>query len=64
MTTSKLPAKTFCVRFTSITGYKLTLQARSPREAMAKAKRQWRYGNSDAFIPFDAEEYGWDAEEE
>ena len=64
MNTPKAPPKSYCVRFTSITCYKLTLWAASPSQAIAKAKRKWRYGNCEAFRAFSGNDEAWDAEEE
>ena len=53
----------YCVRFTSITSYKLTLTAPSEHAAIEKAKDQWFDGDHNLFIAFAGDDHDWDAEE-
>lgn len=57
------PLQQYCVRFMSITSYKLVVSAPSEAAAISKAKHQWFAGDAGAFTPFAGEDDAWDAEE-
>jgi hypothetical protein len=53
---------TYCVRFTSITSYKVTVKAKTEHDAIRNARRRWEHGNPDRFTAFAGETRDWDAE--
>jgi hypothetical protein len=57
-----MSTSTYCVRFTSITSYKVTVKAKSEHDATRIAKLLWEHGNSDRFTAFAGETHDWDAE--
>ena len=56
--------RSYCVRFTASTCYKITLNARNEKHAITLAKRRWLRGCTDGFVPFAGDTEAWDAEHE
>jgi hypothetical protein len=56
--------KRFCVRFTVSCCYKVIVRAKSPRQAVAKARKLWETGDNEPFVCFGGDTDDWDAERE
>jgi hypothetical protein len=56
--------QTYRVTVTATYSYKITLAARSEREAIVKAKRIWKRSGDERFIAFAGEAEEWCAVEE
>jgi hypothetical protein len=54
-------AKSFCVRFTATSCYKVTLTAKSSAQAVAKARRLWNAKGEEPFTCFEGDTDGWEA---
>lgn len=57
-----MSTNTYCVRFSSITSYKVRVKAKTEHDAIRLAKLMWEYGNSDRFTAFAGDTHDWDAE--
>jgi hypothetical protein len=53
--------KSFCVRFTATSSYKITVAAETPRQAIAKARKLWATKGDEPFTPWAGDTDGWEA---
>ena len=54
-------AKSFCVRFTATSSYKITVTAQGPRQAITQARKLWETEGEEPFTAWAGETDGWEA---
>ena len=54
-------AQSFCVRFIATSGYKITVAAKGPRQAITQARKLWETQGEEPFTAWSGDTDGWEA---